>query len=346
MTASAFDASPVRGVGDELSWTEDFADDPVSAGRFSVPAGHSAARFSYDAGGPFVTVHYDTLLPTAWYVRPIDPAGARVLGRYDDFEFTVTFRVRSAGFWADPDGFAQIAWGLLNAQTTGWDRAGGSLNGPYAFDCVAFDYFPNVSPLYGGPTLGPTLIHSDDGTPYFWNIDFTFGPETTIDPLLGDETILLDAVHIARLVYDGANQVATLTVQEAARSVEINADGAGGPGGFDGDVATIQTFVLIDSPFVLDAFALTAWEDTYILSGVASVIADVDVYRIEFFAPAVLVGDMNRDGRVDGLDTAGFVELMLTAAPDPSLAARGDFTGDGIVDQVDLGAFVQVLLQP
>ncbi len=338
-------AAGARGEpGGEISWVEDFSDDPVAAGRFAIPDGHDASRFTYDAAGELVTVHYDTLEPTAWYARPLDSADGRLLDRYDTFQFAVTFKIRGRGFFADPNQFAQLGWGLLNSQTTGADRSGGTA-GPYAFDVVAFDYFPNVSPLFGGPTLGPTIIHGDDGAGFFANIDFAFGAETTIDTTLGEEAIALDAVYTTVVEYRGADQVATLSIAEGAGALAINVDGAGGAGGFDGNAATIQAPITIDNGFVVDSFALTAWQDTFNPLS-SSVIADVEVSRVEFFASAAPLGDLSLDGALDGRDVGPFVELALSPDPDPQLAARGDFNGDGMLDVMDVGPFVDALVAP
>ncbi|MFQ5411556.1 MAG: hypothetical protein ACE5EC_04640 [Phycisphaerae bacterium] len=326
--------------GPAIGWIENFADDPIAAGRFTVPPGHDATRFSFNATLSQLTAHYDTSLPTAWLVRPIDPNGGRVLDRYDDFEFSVTFRIRSAGFFADPNQFAQIGWALINTTTTGEDRAGGSA-GPYAYDLVGFDYFPNVSPLFGGPTLGPTVIHTDDGAGFFSNIDFAFGAETTIDPAAGEEAIALDTTYTARIVYAGAVETATLTIHNGTRFLDINAEG----GGSDTDPTTIQLQALIDNRVSVNAFALTAWEDTFNPFS-SSVIADVDIEQIEFSATESKMGDINLDSLVNGEDIAPFLQLMLSPDPDPDLLARADFSGNGMLDPTDIGPFVATLIGP
>ena len=343
LTAIIASSSTVRAApGDGLGWIEEFADDPLASGRFSVPAGHDPSRFSYDATGEMLTVRYETFLPTAWYTRPIDPTGVRTLGRYDDFEYSVMFRIRSEDFFSDPGNFAQIGWALINSTTTGEDRPGGSIEGPFAFDLVGFDYFPHVS----FPSMGPTIIHGDDGSGYFSNIDFTFGTETAIDVAAGDDSIDLDQSYTLRLVYDGVEQVATITLFDGSQFSQINTDGAGGFGGFDGDPTTIQTFVVIDKGLEVDTFALTAWEDTFstLPPPLSTVIANVDVGRVEFVAPAVLLGDVNRDDRVDGRDIAPFTTLMLSATPDPALVYRADFNGNGVLESVDLDQFIATLL--
>ncbi len=339
LLALAAFAQPV--AAQALGWTESFTDDPALAGRFSVPPGHDTARFAYDGAMDRLTVHYDASMPTAWYVRPIDPASGRTLGPCDDFAFDVDFTIKSAGFFADPDQFAQIGWGLINTQTTGEDRAGGSA-GPFAYDITTFDYFPNVSPLFGGPTLGPTIIRSP-GAAFFRSTAFTFGDETDIDKAGGEASIALDQPYTARVAYDAATRSATLTIRQGQQYLDINIFGAGGFGGFDGDPTTIQTLRDPGDVFEVDAFALTAWEDTFNPFG-ASVIADVDVTEIAFDAPAIVPGDMNGDGRVDGDDLQPFVDAVTAAAPTECEIRRGDLDGSSDLGFADVDLFVQALL--
>lgn len=334
--------APVSAGGSALSWLEIFADDPIDAGRFSVPAGHDPSRFDYEATHQRLVIHYDTFLPTAWYVRPLDSAGQRTLGRCDDFEFSVKFTVRSTGFFADPFQFAQIGWGLINSQTTGVDRAGGEGPG-FAFDVVGFDYFPNVSPQFGGPTMGPTVVHSDSGQGYFAEIEFAFGAETTIDDMLGEEAISLDVPHEASVRYDAASGSAILTITRNKTPLVINADGSGGPGGPDGDITTIQTILFNDGPFEVDSFAITAWQDTFNPFD-SSVIADVEIVRVAFSAPAALQGDLNHDGQVDGLDIAPFIAELLDGPTTPCVLTRADFSNDTELTLDDLDGFIAALL--
>jgi hypothetical protein len=336
--------APASGDSPQLAWTEDFATDPVVNNRFSIEPAGAAGRFTYDAGQALLTAHYNTLESTAWYVRPLDPSGIRRLNRYDDFEFSVTFLVRSEHFDADPEGFAQIAWGLINSQTTGTDRAGGA-GGPYAFDCLTSDYFPNISPTWGGPTICPSILYSDDGDGGYPAMSFAQYQEGLID--FGDETIALDTVNTARVVYDGLSQVVTLTIRQGDRLLSINVVGAGGiTGGLDGDPTTIQTQVSADQQrvFALDSLALTAWQDSYCVS--ASVIADVEISHIDFSAPAVLLGDLNHDGLVNGRDIEPFQQALLSSEPCAGAVARGDFSGNGSLDLADVQPFVTRLAQP
>lgn len=116
----------------------------------------------------------------------------------DPFSAAAVFVLRSEGFVADPDGFAQISWGLWNTATTGFNR---SAFGPDAdsFELLEFDYFPNVSPSFGGPYVSPTLFGAADAdNPSFpdagayANAAFFFGPPVAL-PL--DEPLLVLLEH-------------------------------------------------------------------------------------------------------------------------------------------------------
>ena len=101
------------------------------------------------------------------------------------------FEILSNNFFADPNGFAQIAFGLVNGTTTGNDRSGGigHLTDPAGigssgdtYDAVTFDYFPNVSPFFASPSLTTTIFTSKTGSePAFSDINSPFGDESALD---------------------------------------------------------------------------------------------------------------------------------------------------------------------
>ncbi len=117
LAAAGVSLAMLSTVRSETGFVETFADDPVAAGRFYVHEG-DASRFQYEPASHTLLARYNTLEPTARLVRPL----CRPLTELDTFAFTVVFRIRSAGFVADPRRNAQIAFGLMNSVTTGTDR--------------------------------------------------------------------------------------------------------------------------------------------------------------------------------------------------------------------------------
>lgn len=87
----------------------------------------------------------------------------------DHFVAAAIFVLDRKHFHADPFGFFQISWGLWNSETMGLDRTG-SFENPAGntFELLEYDYFPNVSPYFGGPWISPTLFGvADEDHPLF-----------------------------------------------------------------------------------------------------------------------------------------------------------------------------------
>lgn len=59
---------------------------------------------------------------------------------------------------------------------------------------------------------------------------------------------------------------------------------------------------------------------------------------------SIRLGDLNGDGKLDGLDIQPFVTAVLAGSTDPAEVYIADFTGDSIVDESDLPIFVDALL--
>ncbi len=72
-------------------------------------------------------------------------------------------------FNADPYGYFQLSWGLWNSETTGMDRTGSPTpTVADTFEMLEFDYFPQVSPWFGGPWLSPSAFGiADETNPLF-----------------------------------------------------------------------------------------------------------------------------------------------------------------------------------
>jgi len=160
--------------------------------------------------------------------------------------------IESAGFSADPDGFFQISWGLWNRTETGLNRTGNLDSfASDAFELVEFNWFPNVSPFFGGPFLGPSVFGeaTGDNPDAFSNGGFLFGLEVDLPfdtPLLtvmqhrpGDDAVVAQVFTIDGdgrvLPLNGAVGIVPLAFM-ASRQYEVDAigptlwnDGFGGP---------------------------------------------------------------------------------------------------------------------
>ncbi len=303
---------------------EQFDDDPIAAGRGIVTVG-DASRFQYESGA--LTANYDTSRATTKLAWPL----ARSLDATTSFQLNVSATLLADGFSADPNHFAQLAFGLINATTTGGDRAGG--RGGDACDIVTIDYFPNVSPIFGGPSLAPTVIGSDDGAGFFSSIQFPFGNESE----LNDEGPLpFDMPLEFELDYAAEESLLTLRVASGGQPLPLNANQPDiEPGGFDGDAITIQLLLNPGTTFSVDQFAILLWEDTFLdTDAPPSVRANIRFEEILVSLPdSEVEGDTNHDGFV-GLVDLNNVRNNFGAA---GLGVIGDaFPRDGVVNLDDL----------
>jgi len=231
--------------------TETFDTDPVAGGRASVLG--SDTRFAHSAGT--MAAHYDSGLPTAKMVWNL----GRTIDGSLPFSFDVEFTIKAQNFFASPNAFAQIGFGLENSSTTGLDRAGGA--GGNAFDVVGVDYFPNVSSLFGGPVLGPAIVQSNNGSGFFGRIVFPFGEESGLDD---EGSLPLDVKLLAQGSFDPLTSILRVRMSGPSGPLDVNSVGdVGFPGGLDGENDTIEIQLPAGGSFSVDRFALQLWEDTF-----------------------------------------------------------------------------------
>ena len=190
---------------------ERFGADPfVGRGRHVFFAeGDVASRFTYLSGEPShfpadrkgtLRVVYDTTLPTARLSTRI----GRVLALDANFEFGAILTIHSDGFFADPNGFSQIAFGLWNEATTGLQRTSFPSD---SFDLVEFDYFPNIT-SFGGPFLSPSVFGGNVGDNAFFNFAFQ---SSQVD-------LPLDTPLLVRCRYRAASRLLDVTVSRHAHA--------------------------------------------------------------------------------------------------------------------------------
>jgi hypothetical protein len=251
-----FMADPLSGRGRNPFFAEGAA-----GGRFAY-VGSERPHFPGDRRGT-LRVLYDTTLPTARIATPL----ARVLSVDEDFAFGAILTIRSHGFDADPDGFAQIAFGLWNAHSTGSGRASFPAD---TFDLVEFDYFPNLT-SFGGPFLSPSVFGGAVSGNAFDNLVF-----------VSKETALpLDVPLLCHFSYDAAARRLTLTVNRHDAGVRFTPiDGA--------EVAVDLT--TLSPGFLVDVLGIAAYSD-----GTPALRAEVDFDLLYFGAvPAPFRADAAR----------------------------------------------------
>jgi len=274
---------PVAAV--ELS--DSFSSDPFSNWFFGI-GDNSNNQFIWDpstpsayAGDPVgsLNVHLDSSLPTVRFQRSL---GVTLT---DTDNFMLRSRLSGSVSNAPGDQFMQVAFGLVNSNTTGGDRVGSSADftSDNVFDTVEVNYFPNVSTVFGtGPALTPAVFGAQKGSlDAFGNFASAFGSGSD----LGDNTVgiteLPEFVPLEFILdYDGALKSLSLTVSQ------VNLDGSLTP--LNTELPVLQLPFLSydeDHPFVIDSLAIMAYHDGFTTVENPSLIVDLTFEVIEFTSP-------------------------------------------------------------
>ncbi len=264
--------------------SENFADDPVAGARASVVG--DGSRFTFNSADQSLTAAYDTLLPTSrmqWLLP-----GSTHLTQGDSFSFTTSFNIHSANFYADPFGYAQISFGLINSASTGLDRTGSASDytSDDCFDVASVDYFPNLSTFFPSPNVQPLIMESDDSDPLtdaFAGLHYPTSLESALNGP-GEADLPRDTLLTAAFSYDAGSRRVTLTLDQNGSALTINNEGEAGLGGLDGDITTIQFDLPGSANFDLDAFSILLWQDGWTF-GSSSVTADVTFDSFAVFVP-------------------------------------------------------------
>jgi hypothetical protein len=282
---SAAEIAPAPGATVEL-----FEDDPTLDPAVAVD-GTALLRLQWQADAPAfpgdrpgsLVATYDATLDPGRIGWPLPAA----LGADDPFIAAAVFAIDPQGFHADPFGFFQISWGLWNSATTGEERTGTlqSFAGD-TFELIEFDYFPNVSPFFGGPFLSPTVFgvanEADPAFPFLGSFVNTGFGSTQAELPLGEPLLAL-------LEHRPADDALVVSVHRIAAS--------GGLLPVPGAVTVVPLSGLAVREYTVDTVGLTLWRDGF--SG-----PDPSLFaRVAYHAIVVRGGEVVSPGEV--LDALG-----------------------------------------
>ncbi len=241
---------------------ERFEEDPLAGAgsRIFFIEGEAAARFTHlpnerphfpgDRRGT-LRVLYDTTAPQARISTPL----GEVLSVDDDFTFGAILTIRSEGFFASPDGFSQIAFGLWNSMTTGLNRTGFPAD---TYDLVEFDYFANAGE-FGGPFLSPSIFGGNVADNAFFNFAFQSS----------EVALPLDVPLLCTITYSAAERRLRVTVAAHERGIHFREVA---------DASVLVDLSILNPTFLVDSLGIAA----YFEGVVSSLRAQVD-YDLLFF---------------------------------------------------------------
>jgi hypothetical protein len=234
-----------------------FDHDPLRAASGSISEGsvderlrweRDAPRFRGDAPGSLRAL-YRSDLPPARLGWPT----ATPLTERDAFTLWTIVTIESEGFAADPFGFHQISWGLWNAGTTGLQRTGTpTQSAADTFDLLEWDYFPNISPFFGGPFVSPTALGAANRRDPLFEL---FGAFTNASFGSVEYALPLDQPLLVSLQHDPTTQQlrTQIWLVDGDGSLQLAADATAH--------AAIDALPL--AQFDLTRFGLTLWQDGF-----------------------------------------------------------------------------------
>lgn len=220
-----------------------------------------APAFVGDAPGSLSAI-YDSSLPAG----RVGFSLPRTLSESDRFTAAAVFVIHSAGFVAEPDGFFQISWGLWNRGATGLNRTGTLSEAADCYELVEFDWFPAVSPFFGGPFLGPGVFgRGMAGDDAFDNFSSFFDVEVALP---------LDVPLMAVIEHQPGSATAAVQlyrVLDGPALVPVNSG-----------VGAIELGFLSDGSYSVDSVGLTLWQDGFdgLFAPSPSVWAELTFHRL------------------------------------------------------------------
>jgi hypothetical protein len=262
-----------------LAAGDDFSANPLSAGSpWAFGVGSNAnSQFTWSAGS--LSVHLNSSLPSARLDLPL----GMVLDDSSTFELQARFSFHITS--APSDQAANMGFGLTNHLLTGGDRTGtfGNFSSDNTFNTVEWSYFPNVSALFGGPTLSPAVFGGHEpGGDAFANFTSVFGSASLLsDNSVGVTTLPQDTPLETHLAYDGSAKVLTLSMFQVVGNllVPINTELV------PLDLADFGSSYDPGNTFLVDSLSIMAYHDGFTTPDAPSVVGDMTFDSITLIVP-------------------------------------------------------------
>jgi len=254
--------------------SDNFSVNPLTSGAWLFGVGSNVNnQFSWSPGA--LNVHLDSSMPTARIDRPLGVT----LSDSTSFQLSARFSFHITS--APADQAAQFSFGLTNHALTGGDRTGtlASFTSDNTFSTVEFDYFPNVSPSFGGPTLSPAVFGASTGGDAFSNFASIFGDASNLGshPPPGITALPQDTTLEAHLAYDGSSKTATLTMFQVS-GLGVLSQLNTGP--LVLDLGAFGSGYDPTDPFSLDTLSIMSYQDGFTTSDAPSLVGDVTYQSI------------------------------------------------------------------
>ncbi len=136
----------------------------------------------------------------------------------DSFSFGATLRILSEGIYSN--GWMQVAFGLTNSATTGFDRTSSRSTAGNTYDGIEWNFFPTDDPS-GFPTAQGLIFGTQSGaSSLFDRMAAAFGSLLPQDP--GREFGLpLDTWMNVAVHYDAATRTVSVSIVETASGTPL-----------------------------------------------------------------------------------------------------------------------------
>lgn len=262
--------------------SDNFSSNPLLGGSpWSFGVGdNSHSQFAWSSGA--LTVHVNSSLPTVRLDRPLGVT----LDDTSSFVLSARFSFSIPTGGAPGDQASQIAFALTKHLVTGGDRTGSNANfsSDNTFDTVEFNYFPNVSTSFGGPSLSPAVFGGSVAPDAFSNFSSIFGSASNLGDNISPAITALpqNTTLEAHLAYNGTTKLVTLAMYQVAGDNSLTLLSTGLT---PLDLAANGTGYDASNPFQVDTLSILTYNDGFTTSQTPSLKADITYQSISLTVP-------------------------------------------------------------